>query len=220
MADSYLLNTGGDGVTAIITNLAVKRLFNLNYRFDGGIAMGKIYTAIDEDMAAWVKQQQMFFVSTAPLAADGLVNCSPKGLDTLVILDPHTIAYLDLTGSGVETIAHLKENGRIVMMFCAFENPARIVRFHGTGQAILLDDPQFDLLRPSFPEMAGVRSIIKIVVNRIADSCGYGVPLYEYKGQRKTYPKHAANKGPEGILTYQAERNQHSLDGLPALATD
>lgn len=179
--------------------------------------MGKLYPAIDETIIDWVKQQHLFFVATAPLAAEGLVNCSPKGLNTFAILDPHTVAYLDLTGSGVETIAHLRENGRIVIMFCALEGPAKIIRFHGHGTVIEPDQPAFADLRCHFPEMPGVRSIIQIKVERVSDSCGYGVPLYEFQGDRETYCKYANHLGVEGIEDYKAKRNQHSLDGLPAL---
>lgn len=181
--------------------------------------MAKVYQAIDETMSSWIQQQHIFFVATAPLSAEGLVNCSPKGLNSFVILGPQTVAYLDLTGSGVETIAHLKENGRIVLMFCAFEGPTKIVRLHGRGTVIELDHPDFTDLRRHFPlEMPGVRSIIRVEVQRVSDSCGYGVPLYEYKRGRETLGKYWENKGVEGTLAYQTERNQHSLDGLPALA--
>jgi hypothetical protein len=172
------------------------------------------------NMAAWIEQQHLFFVATAPRSDTGLVNCSPKGLDSFAILDRQTVAYLDLTGSGVETIAHLRENGRIVIMFCAFQNPARIVRLYGRGTVITPDQPEFETLRPRFPDLPGVRSIIRIAVERIADSCGYGVPLYEYRGQRKALVKHAEGLGSAGVEAYQAENNQYSLDGLPGLAQE
>ena len=182
--------------------------------------MGTVFSTIDEEMTQWVKQQHLFFVATAPLAGEGLINCSPKGLNTFEILDSQTVAYLDLTGSGVETIAHLKENGRIVIMFCAFEGPAKIVRFHGVGAVIEPDHPEFASLRGRFPDIAGVRSIIRIDVERIADSCGYGVPLYDYKRDRNSLIKYAENLGPEGVSAYQAENNLHSLDGLPGLTNE
>ena len=181
--------------------------------------MGKTYESIDDKLANWVDAQQMFFVSTAPLADDGLVNCSPKGgADTFVILDAHTVAYLDFTGSGVETVAHLKENGRIVIMFCAFNGPANIVRFHGTGTVIEPHHPDFAELRARFPDYPGVRSIIRVNVTRVSDSCGYGVPKYEYVGQRDTLQKHCDHLGPEGVRAYQIQRNNRSLDGLPGVA--
>lgn len=183
--------------------------------------MAKVYPAIDETLSSWIKNQHIFFVATAPLSAEGMVNCSPKGLNSFVILGPQTVAYLDLTGSGVETIAHLKENGRIVLMFCAFEGPAKIVRLHGHGTVVEQDHPDFSGLRRHFsPEIPGVRSIIRVEVQRVSDSCGYGVPLYEYKRDRESLNKYWENKGAEGTLAYQAERNQHSLDGLPALARE
>lgn len=182
--------------------------------------MGKVFEAIDDSLASWIQEQRLFFVATAPLAADGLVNCSPKGLDSFAILDPHNVAYLDLTGSGAETIAHVRENGRIVIMFCAFEGPARIVRLYGQGTVIEPHHPQFPALSARFPELPGVRSVIRVVVQRIADSCGYGVPLYEYRRQRESLVKHHAHLGPEGIAAFQAEHNRYSLDGLPALAEE
>lgn len=180
--------------------------------------MGEAYSAIDESMAAWIQQQHLFFVATAPLAADGLVNCSPKGLDSFAILGPQTVAYLDLTGSGVETIAHVKENGRIVIMFCAFEGPARIVRLHGVGTVVEPHHPDFEGLRGHFPELPGVRSIVVVDVRRVADSCGYGVPLYDYRRQRTALVKDNEHKGPKGVLAFQDKHNRRSLDGLPGLA--
>src|SRR5262249_48005193 len=146
--------------------------------------MGKTFDAIDDGLSAFLRAQHMFFVATAPLAADGLVNLSPKGLDTFRILDPQTVAYLDLTGSGVETIAHLRENGRIVFCFCAFEGPPRIVRLHGRGEAIEPADPEFARLAPLFPRLDGTRAVIRARLTRIADSCGYAVPRYTFVGHR------------------------------------
>lgn len=180
--------------------------------------MGKVYPEINPDIATWICQQHLYFVATAPLAEDGLVNCSPKGLDSFVILDPHTVAYLDLTGSGVETIAHLRENGRIVILFCALDGAPKIVRLHGTGTAIEPAMPEFAELRAHFPDgVLGVRSIIRIAVGRVSDSCGFGVPVYEYVSERDTLVKWATAKGEEGVAVYQAEKNRQSLDGLPAL---
>jgi len=139
--------------------------------------MGKTFDAIDERLEAFLRDQRLFFVATAPLDADGHLNCSPKGLDTFAVLDPHTVAYLDLTGSGVETIAHLRENGRIVLTFSAFEGPPKIVRLHGRGVVVEPADERFAALRARFPaHHDGVRSVIQIAVERISDSCGYGVP--------------------------------------------
>jgi hypothetical protein len=179
--------------------------------------MAKTYDAIVPKLREFIESQKMFFVATAPLTPDGHVNLSPKGLEgTLAILDERTIAYLDLTGSGVETIAHLRENGRICMMFCAFEGPPRIVRIHGTGDAIEPGDEEFDALVSHFADYPGARSIIRIRATRISDSCGYGVPLYEHKGERDQLQRWAKSKGPDGIAQYQRDKNAESLDGLPS----
>src|SRR5262245_43345892 len=159
----------------------------------------------------------MFFVATAPLAADGLLNCSPKGMDTFRILGPRDVAYLDLTGSGIETIAHLRENGRIVFTFCAFAGPPKIVRLHGTGIVIEADTPEYARLRPRFPDYPGARSIVRASLGRIGDSCGYAVPQYAYVGERDTLARWAESKGPDGLTRYRGEKNVRSLDGLPGL---
>jgi hypothetical protein len=151
--------------------------------------MGRTYDVIDQGLAEWLQTQPVFFVSTAPLSAEGLVNCSPKGnRDEFVVVDGRTVAYLEQTGSGVETIAHLRENGRIVVMFCAFAGSPRIVRLHGRGRAVLTDDPSFMDLASRFPggRGVGVRSIVVTEVSHIADSCGYGVPLMSFEGHRPT----------------------------------
>lgn len=179
--------------------------------------MGQLYTEITPDLRTWIEAQKLFFVATAPLSAEGHINCSPKGMDSLRILGPKEVAYLDLTGSGAETIAHLRENGRIVMMFCGFEGPPQIVRLHGMGYVHPCGTPAFEQYSEHFPDMPGARSIIRIVVTRIADSCGYGVPLFEYKSDRDTLTTWAKNKGPEGLQQYQQEKNDASIDGLAAL---
>lgn len=178
--------------------------------------MGKNYPEITPKIAEWVGRQKMFFVATAPLSADGMVNCSPKGMDTFRILGPKTVAYLDLTGSGVETISHLGENGRIVIMMCAFEGPPNIHRFHGRGEALLKGTPPYDALIGQFGELPGTRSIIRIAVDRISDSCGYSVPLYDYKGDRDGLIKWARKKGDAGIKDYQLDNNARSVDGIPS----
>jgi hypothetical protein len=174
-------------------------------------------TTIDDRLAAWLAQQRLFFVATAPLSADGHINVSPKGLDTFRILDPQTVAYLDLTGSGIETVSHVKENGRIVIMFCAFEGPPKIVRIYGQGEVIEPSNAEFTALLALFPEQPGVRSILRIHVNRVADSCGFGVPLYEHRGERTLLGDWATKKGPEGIAEYQQTKNARSIDDLPGL---
>lgn len=179
--------------------------------------MGKTYPHISTELQQWIAHQKLFFVSTAPLSADGLVNCSPKGLDSFRILDAHTVAYQDLTGSGVETIAHLRENGRIVIMFCAFDGPPKIVRLHGTGEVITPGHGDFEKLSSLFPQHLGTRAYIRINVTRISDSCGYAVPLYEFKKDRDVLDKWAANKGKEGLIEYRATKNTQSIDGLEGL---
>ncbi len=178
--------------------------------------MGKVYEEIDERLTAFIGKQQMYFVATAPLAAEGHVNLSPKGLDSFAILGPHTVAYLDLTGSGIETVAHLRENGRIVILFCAFEGPPLLVRLHGRGEAITPEHPDFVDLVARFPEHHGVRSVVRVEVARISDSCGFGVPLYDYRGQRDQLEAWAKVKG-EVVVDYQRDNNTQSIDGLPGL---
>ena len=189
--------------------------------------MGKIFERIDDHQREWIAEQALFFVGTAPLAADGHVNVSPKGpIGSLRVLDDHTVAYLDIVGSGAETIAHLRENGRIVVMLCAFEGPPRILRLHGRGEVITPDDDRFaELLeRCAFTEPAieeSRRSIVVVDVSRIADSCGYGVPLMSYEGEREHARRWAEKKmrvgGREAIVDYQRTKNAESIDGLPAL---
>lgn len=179
--------------------------------------MGKVFVEIDDDLRAFIADQQMFFVATAPLSADGHVNLSPKGLDTFRILGPTTIAYLDLTGSGVETIAHLRENGRLTVMFCAFQGRPRIVRFQGHGRVVMPTDAEWAEVSGQFPPMPGVRSVIVLEADRISDSCGYGVPQYEFTGHRKQLTEWAVKKGPDGVEEYKSKKNRESIDGLPGL---
>jgi hypothetical protein len=180
--------------------------------------MGKIYDAITERLEHFLLAQKLFFVATAPLASDGHVNLSPKGLDTFAILGPTSVAYLDLTGSGVETVAHLRENGRIVLMFCAFEGPPLIVRLHGRGQALEPDHADFADVAARFPEHPGARAVIRVELDRISDSCGYGVPLYAYQAERSQLPDWVARKqAKEGLAAYRRAHNAKSIDGLPGL---
>ncbi len=179
--------------------------------------MGKVFDEVDDDVRGFIARQRMFFVATAPLAADGTVNLSPKGLDTFRVLGPRTVAYLDLTGSGVETVAHLRENGRLTVMFCAFEGRPRILRLSGRGRAVEPGDAEWASVSAGFPTMPGVRSVVVLEVERIADSCGFGVPRYEYAGDRTQLPEWAEAKGPEGIRAYQGKKNRESIDGLPGL---
>jgi predicted pyridoxine 5'-phosphate oxidase superfamily flavin-nucleotide-binding protein len=189
--------------------------------------MGKVFTEIDDQLQRWIAAQSLFFVGTAPLDGDGHVNVSPKGpIDTLAVLDPHTVAYLDMVGSGAETIAHLRENGRIVIMLCAFDGPPRIVRLHGRGEVVRAGKAAFEELaaRCSFPAAAvpqARRAIVSVRVQRIADSCGYGVPTMRYAGSRPHQELWAAKRirvgGDDALIDYQREKNAHSIDGLPAL---
>lgn len=176
--------------------------------------MGKIYEEIDDKIRAWIAKQHMFVVATAPLSGDGLINCSPKGMDTFRILGPRSVAYLDLTGSGIETIAHLKENGRIIIMFMAFEGGPKIFRFHGKGTALEKGSDAYAELAPLFPDLPGARAVIKIDVLRIADSCGYAVPFYDFKEERETLVKLSEKEGKEGLHNYRVEKNTKSIDGL------
>jgi hypothetical protein len=182
--------------------------------------MAHVYLQIDERLQAWMVEQPVFFVATAPDDPEGLVNCSPKGnRREFAVIGDHTVAYLDQTGSGVETVAHLRDNGRIVVMFCAFSGPPRIVRLHGHGHAVFPGDEGFAALAEAFPgaEGIGVRSIVVVDVARVADSCGYGVPLMTFDEHRPTMSKWAARKGPEGIQEYWADKNRVSIDGLAGL---
>ncbi len=176
--------------------------------------MADVLERIDANLQAWIARQHVYFIATAPLAGDGFVNCSPKGLDSLRVLDERTVAYLDLTGSGVETISHLKENGRIVVMFCAFEGPPRIVRLHGRGRVVNPGDGAFAALAARFPQRDGVRCVITIALERISDSCGYAVPLMNFVAEREALTKWTLKKGADGIIEYQRKMNAKSLDGL------
>jgi hypothetical protein len=190
--------------------------------------MAKVYEGIDEHQREWIGRQSLFFVASAPLAADGHVNLSPKGpIGTLRVLDEHTVAYLDMIGSGAETVAHLRENGRIVVMLCAFEGPPRILRLHGRGEVVPVDSPRFAELfeRAGFedphPVTEARRAIVLVDVDRVADSCGYGVPLMSYEGEREHMEAWAQKKmqtgGAAALEAYVAEKNTVSIDGLPAL---
>jgi hypothetical protein len=179
--------------------------------------MGKVYDQIDEKLAAFIGRQHLFFVGTAPDSPHGHLNVSPKGLDTFRILGPDSVAYLDLTGSGIETVAHLRQNGRITILFCAFEGRPLILRLHGRGRVVEPGEPEWAGLIAGFPEYPGVRSIIIVDVERIADSCGYAVPLYEYQGERSQLIDYADKKGPEGMEQYQSQKNRASIDGIAGL---
>ncbi len=179
--------------------------------------MAKAYPEIDETLSKFIQTQSVFFVATAPLAASGHVNLSPKGLDTFRILGAKTVAYLDIFGSGVETIAHLRENGRIVMMFCAFQGAPKVLRLHGQGRAVEPHEAEFASLQAHFPIYEGTRAIIVVQVSRVSDSCGYGVPLLKHEADRAELPAWCRKRGTEGLKIYRQEKNRQSIDGLPGV---
>ena len=180
--------------------------------------MGTIHPAIDQRLRAFLEDQPVFFVATAPLAADGRVNVSPKGgRGTLLVVDEHTVAYLDLTASGAETIAHLRENGRITVMACAFEGRPQIVRLHGRGRVVGPGDEGFAGWVAWFPQHPGVRAVIVVDVERVSDSCGFAVPLMEYVGERPVLDDVNARKDDAELAGYRARKNARSIDGLPAV---
>lgn len=178
--------------------------------------MSKFVEQITPEIADWISRQKIFFVATAPLAANGHVNCSPKGGDAFTILNPLSVAYLDYTGSGAETAAHLKDNGRIVIMFCAFEGSPQIVRLHGRGEVSEPSYSEFATLATCFPTNPGVRAIVRVSVSRVSTSCGFSVPFFDFQNHRETLDKWAEAKGSEGVREYRREKNQKSIDGLPA----
>lgn len=178
--------------------------------------MGKVMDYIDDELAAWIEQQHVFFVATAPISANGHVNCSPKGGDSFRILGPLDVAYQDYTGSGAETVAHLRENGRIVLMFCAFDGKPSIVRLHGHGEVITPNDARYELLAERFPGNAGTRAIVRINVTRVSTSCGWAIPKYEFESDRDSLEKWAISKGDRGLADHRASKNAVGIDGLPA----
>lgn len=180
--------------------------------------MGTVHPAIEPALRKWVERQRMFFVATAPLAADGHVNLSPKGRDSLRILGPRQVAYLDMPGSGIETIAHLRENGRIVLMLCAFDGPPKIVRLHGRARPVFPGEPGFEELLLQFPAHPAVRALILVDVDRVSDSCGFGVPFYEWRGDRTNSEEWIQGVPDERLREYGVKKNRESIDGLPGLA--
>jgi Pyridoxamine 5'-phosphate oxidase len=171
--------------------------------------MAKVFDEIDSKLQQWIERQHLFFVATAPSGADGHVNVSPKGpIGSLRILGPLTVEYDDYVGSGAETGAHLRENGRICLMFCAFDGPPRIVRLHGRGTLITCDDPA----------EAGVRAVIRVELDRVSDSCGFGVPLMELVGERPQRDAWLSRHDETSLRAYVEVRNSASIDGLPAFS--
>lgn len=182
--------------------------------------MAKIYDGISDELAAWMVEQPVFFVGSAPLAADGHVNVSPKGMaGTFAVVDERTVAYLDYSGSGAETIAHLRENGRVVLMFCAFSGRPTIVRLHGRGRVVLAGDPGFAEVRALFPKEreVGQRSVVVVDVDRVADACGFAVPLMDFRGDRDVLDASQSRRDDAHFEEYWRTRNAESIDGLPAV---
>lgn len=177
--------------------------------------MGKVSNSIQESHRAFIEHQKMFFVATAPLSADGHINLSPKGLDSFRVLSPSRVAYMDLTGSGNETSAHILENGRITFMFCAFDGPPNILRLYGKGKTVLPGSDEWAELSSHFVLHMSTRQIIVAEIDRVQTSCGFSVPLYEYTGERDHADKWAEKKGADGLVTYRQEKNRVSIDGLP-----
>lgn len=179
--------------------------------------MAKTYDALDERLIAFIKAQKLFFVATAPLSAEGSVNLSPKGYDSLAVIDARTVAYVDLGGSGIETLAHIRENSRITLMFCAFEGPASILRLYGRGEAVSFDEPGFAEKMALFPTFERARSVITVYIDRIADSCGWGVPFMDFKGERDQLRRHVDHRPEAEWRERRYESNATSIDGLPGL---
>lgn len=178
--------------------------------------MGKAFDELDDVLIDWIGEQHLFFVASAP-SEGGHVNLSPKGHDTLRVLDTTTVAFLDLTGSGAETIAHTRQNGRLTIMFCAFEGPPRILRLFGTGAAHTIGTDRYAELIPTFTELPGARSIVVLDIDRVQTSCGYSVPLMDYREERPTLQQWAARKSDDELAAYWDEKNATSIDGIPAL---
>jgi hypothetical protein len=182
--------------------------------------MSDVLERIDPELADWIGRQRVFFVATAPLFSDGHVNLSPKGGDAFRVLGPLEVAYQDYTGSGAETAAHLRENGRIVIMFCAFEGAPRILRLHGHGTIVAPDNPDFGKLACHFPTNPGTRAFVHVNLRRVSTSCGYAVPLLDFNGHRDALDKWATSKGADKLRDYRNQKNQLSIDGLRTFTGD
>ncbi len=179
--------------------------------------MGKEFKEIDARIKNWIERQHLFFVSTAPLSGEGMINCSPKGLDGLRVTGPHQLVYADVGGSGIETVAHLKENGRIVIMLCAFTGPPKIFRFYGKGRSVEPHQSEFSELEKHFEHLHTIRNFVVVDVACIRDACGFGVPVLSYESERDAHQKWASDKSREQLDQYRLEKNAQSLDGLPGL---
>jgi hypothetical protein len=179
--------------------------------------MARVLDDIGTELAAFLESQPVFFVATAPNDPDGHVNCSPKGLDTFRVLDAHTVAYLDLTGSGIETVAHLRDNGRITLMFCAFTGRPDIVRLQGRGRVLFADAPEAAPYLERFPQYPGARAVVVVEVERVSRSCGFGVPRMQFDEDRDELVDWAGRKGEDGLAAYRSDKNATSIDGLPGM---
>ncbi|MCR8561820.1 pyridoxamine 5'-phosphate oxidase family protein [Mucilaginibacter sp. BJC16-A38] len=177
--------------------------------------MGKFFNDISDQHKSFIEKQKIFFVGTSPLTANGHVNLSPKGMDSFHVLSPNKVAYMDIIGSGNETSAHLLENGRITIMFCAFDGPPNILRLYGKGYTVLPGDAEWQSLTAHFKLVLATRQIIVATINEVQTSCGFSVPYYSYEGERDQAEKWALNKGEQGLEAYKKEKNLVSLDGLP-----
>ncbi len=177
--------------------------------------MAKFYESINDQIREFIEKQHIFFVSSAPLSSSGHVNLSPKGLDSFRVLSPSRVAYMDIISSGNETSAHTFENGRITIMFCSFEGAPNILRLFGTGRTVLSSDAEWKELAPHFNLISSTRQIIVADISKVQTSCGYGVPLFEYKGERDHHFKWAEKIGTDGLVAYRNENNLTSIDGLP-----
>ncbi|MFJ4998949.1 pyridoxamine 5'-phosphate oxidase family protein [Microbacterium sp. NPDC088619] len=182
--------------------------------------MAKVFDSIDQNLTQWIEKQPLWFVATAPLGAEGHVNMSPRGHDSFSVLDEHRVGWVDYTGSGIETIAHIRENGRVCLMFTSVDIRPRIVRLHGRGEVFLPGQPGFDEVASRHPEHPSTRAVITVNVTRISDSCGWGVPVMEVKGERDLLRLQAEKKGEDGMAEYRASRNALSIDGLPGFPTE
>lgn len=179
--------------------------------------MSSTYEALNDKLKAFIGAQKMFFVATAPLNGEGRVNVSPKGYDSFKIIDDTTVAYLDLGGSGIETLAHVRENGRITIMFMALNGPANILRLYGRGEAVSVGEPRFDAQLAMFAGFDRARSVITVHIDRIADSCGWGIPFYDFVEDRPQLKRWIDNKDYDEWVEHRYKTNAESLDGLPGL---
>jgi hypothetical protein len=182
--------------------------------------MAKVYTELSDRLRDFVASQSMFFVASAPLSGEGHINLSPKGLDTFRVLGPDRVAYLDLTGSGNETAAHVGENGRITIMLCAFEGKPMILRLFGRGRTVLRGSSEWSELISEFDEIPGARQIIVVDIHRVQTSCGFGVPLLVSGEDRDQLVRWAERKGPEGLVDYRRQNNATSIDGISVAVSE